>query len=85
MSLQEGSPIEIYHKEAAYNGFWKASVLSKESDGFWFIFENTHDETGFVYFRDFLSMWRFPFDETTSHFTFENMNMMLNNGISMMT
>ena len=44
MSLCVGSPVEIYCKAAAYNRFWTAYVLYKETDGFWYIFEDTENE-----------------------------------------
>lgn len=77
MSLKPGSDVEVFIKHASCNRFWVARVMATEPYGFWFTFDDDKSDAEFMWFKDFLELWRFPYDYTNDHFTYENMDLML--------
>lgn len=72
LGLREGSKVEIFH----YDRFWEANVEAMGHAGFYFTYDGSDDEFGFVYFDDFLFTWRLAMDDTQIHLTGDNLAFM---------
>jgi len=69
LGLREGSKVEVF----CHDRFWEASVEAVGGAGFYFTYDGSDDEFGFVYFDDFLFTWRLPMDDNQTHLTADNL------------
>ena len=70
LGLREGRKVEVFY----FDRFWEASVEAKGRAGFYFTYDGSDDELGFVYFDDYLFTWRLPMDDT--YLTADNLTRM---------
>jgi hypothetical protein len=74
LSINNGSKVDVYSGGC----FWEARVEAIEDDGFFFTYEGSDDEFGFVRFKEFMEHWRMPYDTTQVHLTSLNLELLAN-------
>lgn len=71
-SLRRDSRVEVWAKDPATGRrcFWSARVTRRGAAGFWYVYEGSPREKGYMPMRvGFLRRWRFPLYPASEHFT----------------
>ena len=68
LGMGVGSKAEVFF---GYN-FYSVTVEEKTNGGFYFTFDESDDEFGFVYTNDFLKTWRLYEEGVQAHLTNQN-------------
>ena len=72
LCMGEGSKIEVFSGHC----FWEATIEAKGRGGFYFTYDGSDDEFGFVYTDDFLETWRLSDDGFQIQLTSSNLEHM---------
>jgi hypothetical protein len=69
LGMDIGSSAEVFCDDH----FWKVTIEEKTNDGFHFTYDETDDEYGFVYTKDYLKTWRLYEEGVQVHLTKSNL------------